>query len=115
MLVGADGEVKNSDDYIKIQGLVGKYNVLVRIGTWAGINVTEIWVSGDRVSVANDINCMANEEENNYLLGVGGKNVELNESQDIIVCGAPLVPEGCVLTEENSIIIFIYFFLRYSY
>ena len=80
----ADGNIKFSDNYIKPQGLDGKYVIPTRTGhAGMGIAVEEIEVP-EECENAYSIDSIMNEEENNDILGGEGAEEELDELQDVV-------------------------------
>ena len=96
-LAEPDGDMQFSDDYIKPQGLIGKYVVPIQAGITMGIGTHDVAVPDDQLT-AEAIDGISNdEEENNDLLGGEGDNEELDESQDVIQSNEDeecLVPGG---------------------
>ena len=81
-LAQTDRNIKFSDDYIKHQGLVGKYVIPLRIGLGMGITAAEADLPEER-ETHEAIDAIVNEENNDFL-GGEGENEELYDLQDVI-------------------------------
>ena len=81
-LAQPDRNTKFSDDYIKPQGIVGKYIIPLRIGLGMGKNAAEADLTEER-ETPEAIDAIVNEEKN-YFLGGEGENEELDDLQDFI-------------------------------
>ena len=81
-LAQTDRNIKFSDDYIKPQGLVGKYVIPLRIGLGMGITAAEADLPEER-ETPEAIDAIVNEENNDFL-GGEGENEELDDLQDVI-------------------------------
>ena len=81
-LAQTERNIKFSDDYIKPQGLVGKYVIPLRIGLGMGITAAEADLPEER-ETPEAIDAMVNEENNDFL-GGEGDNEELDYLQNVI-------------------------------
>lgn len=82
-LTQPDREIKFCDDYIKPQGLVGKYAILLRIGFSMGISSGEVEHPETRESPEEN-DAIVDKENNNDFLGGGGEHEDLDEYQDVV-------------------------------
>ena len=80
----AYGNIKFCDDYIKSQGLVGKYVIPTRAYySGMGVGNDDITVPEEREN-ADIIDYIVDKGENNDFLGGEGDNEELDHMQDVI-------------------------------
>ena len=91
-LTQPDREIKFSDDYIKPQGLVGKYVIPLRIGLGMGISHGEV-EQPETCETPEAIDAIVDEENNNIFLEE--EHEELDEYQDVVEeYQGSLVPGG---------------------
>ena len=89
----ADGDMKFCDDYIKPQGLVGKYIVPLRIGLGMGISAEAV-EQPEVTENPEEVDGIVQEEYNDFL-GGEGEHEELDTCQDVIEADEEaLVPGG---------------------
>lgn len=80
----ADGNIQFSDDYIKPQGLNGKYEIPSNTGhAGMGIGVEEVVVPAVQEH-ASSIDSIVNEEDSNDILGGDMEQEELDHLQDVV-------------------------------